>query len=126
MYMSLTFSPKEFTMSSYNSVFHYGNKFYASPYSGCDVDFMDGAIVICGEFSSISNERLTRLLNEILTYSNSILYSGEGGNWTQYKRYCLRKLYSLEVRLQKCVGQYACNSILMSMNCLPIVTIERL
>lgn len=107
----------------FNSVFHYDGEFYASPYSTCDFDFMDGAKVICGEFSTATNERLSKLLNEILHFSNVILYS-EVKVWDGYKRYCLRRLYSLEVRLQKICGQYACNSILMSMNCLPIVKIN--
>lgn len=107
----------------YNSVFHYGNEFFASPYSSCDVDFMDGATVVCGEFSTISNDKLSRLLNEILNFSNSIIYVDNSGERTEYKRYCLRRLYSLQVRLQKACGQYACNSILLTLHVVPVVRI---
>lgn len=106
----------------FNSVFVLDETVYASPYSQTGDDFMDGAIPVCGSFSTISFPRLGQLLTHILQTSNAILYSSSFG-WTEYKRWSLRRLYSLEYRLQQAVGQYACNAILMTLQVLPLVKI---
>lgn len=110
----------------YHHVFHVStNELYATPYSYND-DFMEDTIPVCSSFSQrISDDKLARLLTEILKYSNMILFDKVCVENMEFHHFCIRKLYSLEVRLAKVTGKHACMSILLTLNCLPLVVPDK-
>ena len=100
----------------YNSVFYYAGTFYASPYSSTGIDWMDGAIPVCGEFNQMTPKRLCRLLNQVLFYGGYLRSIESIPQNKGLRQYVLRKLYSLECRLVSITGIYAARSILETLD----------